>query len=301
MMIRAALAIRMLMAFVALAGGVAAAQVEAAAPYLEKDRRDLEVLLAGVWSNDRQVFFAEEAGYRAADRSGLQVLRISVADPASADLVSERSDGRAAEVHWRHQIRPNPEAGLLEEVIFRQDLTPADCRIAWKRSAGGFAGVASGEGCANVFPAPGGAAPVQVRLSVSARELNISVSRGDMTDETQMRRARAFTCWAGILKGAAHGDTGEGLVDWDFRQAIEIHDQGGEAVIETAETPARRIRLRLRDVDWPYGDRRASLTLYVYEGDNPRAASYAWAEGGADRIGINLRWLQASCTRQGAD
>ena len=301
MMIRAALAIRMLMAFVALAGGVAAAQVEAAAPYLEKDRRDLEVLLAGVWSNDRQVFFAEEAGYRAADRSGLQVLRISVADPASADLVSERSDGRAAEVHWRHQIRPNPEAGLLEEVIFRQDLTPADCRIAWKRSAGGFAGVSSGEGCTNVFPAPGGAAPVQVRLSVSARELNISVSRGDMTHETQMRRARAFTCWAGIMKGAAHGDTGEGLVDWDFRQAIELHDQGGEAVIETAETPARRIRLRLRDVDWPYGDRRASLTLYVYEGDNPRAASYAWAEGGADRIGINLRWLQASCTRQGAD
>ncbi len=38
------------------------------------------------------------------------------------------------------------------------------------------------------------------------------------------------------------------MVDWDFRQAIEIHDQGGEAVIETDETPSRRIRLKLREL-----------------------------------------------------
>ncbi len=297
MMFRAALAFRMLIAFFALAGGVAAAQVEVAAPYLEKDRRDLEGLLAAVWSNDRQVFFAQDAGDRAAQSAVSETLRISAPGLPGADLVSERSAGSAAVARWLHRISPNVEAGLLEAVIFREDLTPADCRIDWRRSAGGFAGVSRGEGCADVFPAPNGAAPVQVRLSVSARELHISVSRNDVNYETQMRRARAFTCWAGVLKGAAHGDTGDGLADWDFHQKIEIHDQGGEAIIETAETPSRRIRLKLRDVDWPYGDRRASLTLYVHEGDNPRAASYAWTEGGADRIGINLRWLQASCTR----
>ncbi len=193
-MIRAALAFRMLIAIFALAGGVAAAQVEVAAPYLEKDRRDLQVHLAGVWSNDRQVFFAEEAGYRAGDRAALQVLRISVADRAAADLVSECSDGRAAEPRWRHQIRPNAEAGLLEELIFRENLTLGDCRIDWQRSAGGFAGVSRGDGCAEVFPSPSGAAPVEDRLSVSARELHMSVSRNDLNHETQMRRARAFTC-----------------------------------------------------------------------------------------------------------
>jgi hypothetical protein len=38
------------------------------------------------------------------------------------------------------------------------------------------------------------------------------------------------------------------------------------------------------------------LTLYVHDGDAKRALSYAWAEEDAGRIGLNLRWLQASCT-----
>lgn len=82
-----------------------------------------------------------------------------------------------------------------------------------------------------------------------------------------------------------------------FRNDVTLHDQGGEATIETDETPPRQIKLVLRDVDWTYGVNRASLVLYVYEDvDDDRAASYAWAEGGAERIGINLRWIQASCT-----
>ena len=84
--------------------------------------------------------------------------------------------------------------------------------------------------------------------------------------------------------------------DWDFRRGVSLHDQGGEAELITDEETPRRIRLRLRNVDWPYGTNRPSLTLYVLEGDNDRAVSYAWNEGDAERIGINLRWLQASCT-----
>jgi hypothetical protein len=29
--------------------------------------------------------------------------------------------------------------------------------------------------------------------------------------------------------------------------------------------------------------------------------SYAWADEGAARVGINLRWMQASCTIDGAE
>jgi len=299
MMVRAVFSFCVLLASAAHAFR-AAAQTSIVAPYLEKDLRELTAVLAGIWSNDRQVFFAEEAGYSGAVLDTPQTLHISVAGVSGADLVSERSAGSAPRSRWFHKIIPNAETGHLEEEILREDLTSADCRIDWTRSAGGFAGLSSGEGCAEVFPSPSGAARLQVRLSVSERDLQMSVSRNELNHEMQMRRARAFTCWAGVLKGAVHGDTGEGITDWDFRQAINIHDQGGEAWIETAETPPRRIRLRLRDVDWPYGDRRPSLTLYVHDGDNPRAASYAWAEGGADRIGINLRWIQASCTRTGA-
>ncbi len=111
-----------------------------------------------------------------------------------------------------------------------------------------------------------------------------------------MRRARPFECWTAILRGAEHGDSGEGQNDWDFRRGVKLHDQGGVAELMTDEEEPRRIRLKLRDVDWPYGTNRPSLTMYVHEGDSERAVSYTWTEAGADRIGINLRWIQASCT-----
>ncbi len=107
-----------------------------------------------------------------------------------------------------------------------------------------------------------------------------------------------FTCWVAVMRGAEHGDSGAGMDDWDFRSNVVLHDQGGEAEIESDD---RKVRLKLRDVDWPYGERRPSLTLYVHEGDDDRAVSYAWTGGGEERIGINLRWLQASCTADGAD
>ena len=57
--------------------------------------------------------------------------------------------------------------------------------------------------------------------------------------------------------------------------------------------------LRLRSVAWPPPSRnRPSLVLYVHTLDEPnRAVSYSWADPAAQLIGINLRWVQASCTR----
>lgn len=112
----------------------------------------------------------------------------------------------------------------------------------------------------------------------------------------QLRRARPFQCWVAVMPGLQHGDTGEGASpsDWDFQRGVFIHDQGGRA--QVTDSDGRTLELRLRDVVWPDDSRRPSLTLYVHEDGSDRATSYAWTEGGADRIGINLRWMQASCT-----
>jgi len=112
----------------------------------------------------------------------------------------------------------------------------------------------------------------------------------------QLRRARPFQCWVAVLPGLEHGDSGEGAApsDWDFQRGVFLHDQGGRAQVTDSE--GRTLELRLRDVVWPDDSRRPSLTLYVHEAGSDRALSYAWTEGGADRIGINLRWMQASCT-----
>jgi hypothetical protein len=115
-------------------------------------------------------------------------------------------------------------------------------------------------------------------------------------------KARPFTCWTSVLRGARHGDTGLNVPEsWQFERGGWIHDQGGELVVKTDETPAREFYLRLRNVEWPYGTNRPSLTLYVHEKGNPRAVSYSWADEGATRVGINLRWLQASCSLAGPE
>jgi CpeT/CpcT family (DUF1001) len=117
----------------------------------------------------------------------------------------------------------------------------------------------------------------------------------------KLNKARPFTCWTSVLRGASHGTTGVGIPEsWTFDRGW-IHDQGGELAVKTDETPAREFYIRLRNVDWPYGTNRPSLTMYVHEKGNPLAISYSWADEGATRVGINLRWLQASCTLAGPE
>ena len=84
--------------------------------------------------------------------------------------------------------------------------------------------------------------------------------------------------------------------EWTFRRGLEIHDQGGMVWLETEEEAPQQVGIKMRNVRWPYGNNRPSLVLYAYRPDEDRAVSYAWADPSAQRIGINLRWMQASCT-----
>lgn len=294
----AGMRLRRLVAFMAVACAIGwlTPAVSADAPaFLERDRVDFLKMMEGVWSNDRQVFFAQEAGYMPGETGPLQSLRIEPSADRPGRLLASHDVEGAADMRLVHDISLSGD-GRLVQVINDAEGRPLGCSLLWRRSAGGFAGVASGEGCGAVFPRPDGPGPPRAELTLSENEFFIRVSRDGERIETHLRRARMFTCWAAVLPGVAHGDSGEGLSDWEFRRGLSLHDQGGEVTIETNEPEPRRVRLKLRDVDWPYGDRRPSLTLYVHEADNPRAASYSWTEGGADRIGINLRWMQASCT-----
>ena len=65
----------------------------------------------------------------------------------------------------------------------------------------------------------------------------------------------------------------------------------------TDEKKPQRVGIKMRNVVWPTGFNRDSLVLYAYRGeDEDRAVSYAWTSPDSDRIAINLRWMQASCT-----
>ncbi|MGJ8563032.1 MAG: chromophore lyase CpcT/CpeT [Alphaproteobacteria bacterium] len=99
-------------------------------------------------------------------------------------------------------------------------------------------------------------------------------------------RARMFNCWVSPQK-----ENGE----YGFYNNIKLHDQGGRVWLEGEGH--ERVGLKMRNVVWPMGRNRASLVLYAYRGDEEdKAVSYTWTAPDGDRLAMNLRWLQASCT-----
>jgi hypothetical protein len=125
-----------------------------------------------------------------------------------------------------------------------------------------------------------------------------------------LRRGRPATCWVAILRDKPKPD---GKPDWYFARDVKLHDQGGQVWLGgqpdfDKDTGAQQLMIRMRNVVWPPNkdgtpsSNRPSLVLYVHKAENPdRAESYAWADPGAARIGINLRWMQASCTIDGVE
>ena len=113
---------------------------------------------------------------------------------------------------------------------------------------------------------------------------------------SEIRRARPFTCWVSVKKFAAKPD---GTPDWTFASGLASFDQGGRVTIP-GKGEAPDVSIRLRNVTWAKGSRnKPSLVLYVHKDDPERAESYSWASPDASLVGINLRWMQGSCTRTG--
>lgn len=297
-------------AIIAMTAACATAQEPAAsAPgWLVKDYVEFVDLFEGRWDSDRHVFFAEDAGMDTTEIAPRQHIEITPAilsediDPDANVSVFQavrtvESEAPATLVHTvsidaaRQKIR---QSIAVAGGVLPPSLT--GCEVYWQRQGGQFFGAAEGEGCDALFPRPEADGALAVSMTLSDQDFWVTATRGDAHIDARLRRARPFECWTAILRGASHGDSGEGMQDWDFRRGVKLHDQGGEAVLMTDEDVPRKIRLRLRNVDWPYGTNRPSLTLYVMEGDSDRAVSYAWNEGDAERIGVNLRWIQASCT-----
>ena len=112
--------------------------------------------------------------------------------------------------------------------------------------------------------------------------------------ETELRQARTATCWGASLKAAK---TPDGSDDWYGARDLKLHDQGGRVSFGGGETGAPAATLRMRNVVWPSGPSRPSLVLYIHTPEGgERAVGYSSADKDAKTVGINLRWMQASCT-----
>ena len=100
-------------------------------------------------------------------------------------------------------------------------------------------------------------------------------------------KAREFTCWMSVT----HRD-GKAT----FRPGLKILDQGGRMWLTSDEAEPQTAGIKMRRVRWPTGTNADSLVLYAHRPGEERAVSYTWGHVDAERIAMNLRWMQASCT-----
>jgi hypothetical protein len=231
-------------------------------------------LLPGTYANEEQVYFDKEAG-----REGPPwfALRITLAGDKIA--ISE-PDAFGADKDAPHSATWKVDGN-------RVTLDYGACRKLYRLHEGAL--VADGE--RGTCRAPGSI------TRIAPDRIEMTYSNGQVS---QLRRARPASCWVAIRKDKSRAD---GKEDWLFLRDVKLNDQGGRARAGGGDSGAQEVVIRMRNVVWPQPTtNKPSLVLYVHKPDQPdRAESYVWADPGAARIGINLRWMQASCTIDGAE
>ena len=226
----------------------------------ERDLREMKALIPGHYVNEEQVYFQGD-------------LDLASDLPRVETTIVTDGDGFLATSQTRNGERTARLDYYLDGATIRSREERAGeplCERTFTRHFDSFVG----EGC-------GG------RVVISP--LGLSYGTADRT--VSLDRASPFTCWVAPQKRDG---------EYAFRNDIVLHDGGGRTWVEGEDFD--RVGLRMRHVRWPTGDNRDSLVLYVHRGDDTgweRAESYAWTSPDEDRIGINLRWVQASCTRGG--
>ncbi len=268
--------------------------------------RDLQVittLLSGGYDNANQSYFDQRGKRDVKHRRRHQSIEtVSVAGSDEPAFVIRafwdgEPDNNAGLSVW--QLAPDYTlAGVRMHVIdFASDTALAafvggdravgspQCDLLWRREAEQFR--------ASTVPGCTVAGGVD-ELVLGESQLWLSDSRVD-DGNFQMHRIRNFECYADIP-----GVGGGRDIPYDRYDGLKIHDQGGEVWFTSKE--GRRLGISLLLVDWPINNyegifTRDSFVIYVSEeADGERKEiGYAFTVPEADRIGINLKWMLASC------
>jgi CpeT/CpcT family (DUF1001) len=176
------------------------------------------------------------------------------------------------------------------------------CEVYWKlnETRDKFAGYMKKDGCKVVSKRSGKTIIITDDLFLTKDEIWIN---DQATDEqggyifgnkskihSKLKRVRWFEGWTAILK------TGETpMVNQDFsadeydgKSKLLIHDQGGIVKLNDKYS-VQLAQLQHKSGTWV-------MTLSVIETASGKKVAYTWANPEAEKLGINLRWLQSSFT-----
>ena len=262
-------------------GGQPLAQGQDTTPW-SRDLQVIEVMLPGLYSNANQAYFD---GRRKIDNpQPRHNLLIETADDGFDATLSTPDGTVISSQKWSLAEDDQREAVRMD--ISDATGTPL-CPVWWTRDAAQFSAESDTE-CTDDHDSPSA-------LALSKQQFWWT-PRGASEAAVKLHKARQFTCYADIP-----GVGGGRDIPYTRYDNLSLHDQGAEAWF--VDKDGRNLGLRLFNVDWPINNydgyfTRDSLVIYVIEqldDGSTKEHGYAFTLPEANRIGINLKWMLASC------
>jgi hypothetical protein len=247
-----------------------------------RDLQVIEVMLPGFYSNANQAYF--DGRRKVDDPQPRHNLLIEVAGDGF-DITLSAPDGTVMSSQ-RWSLAEDDQRRAVRMEISDADGTPL-CPVWWSRDAAQFSAEGDAE-CTEGMDSP-------AALALGEQQFWWT-SRGASDAAVKLHRARQFTCYADIP-----GVGGGRDIPYTRYDNLSLHDQGAETWF--VDKDGRNLGLRLFNVDWPINNydgyfTRDSLVIYVIEkldDGSTKEHGYAFTLPEANRIGINLKWLLASC------
>jgi len=278
---------------------------------LERAYRDFKAFLEGEFDNQEQYYFDRNLELPLAERHPRNHLRIvsigeaagvalfhfkqylddNLDEPIRDQLVATSLTDQSNAI--RMDIFPQPERWASGS--WRQDdLGTPLCSIEWRPVLDHFVGRMISTSCDD-----GSEQALSARdpVMLSASEFSIFNWGLDAVNDSGVeipstrfrnRKARVFDCWMSVTHRDGESST--------FRSGLKILDQGGRLWLDSEEENPLTAGIKIRRVRWPTGNNRDSLVLYAHRPGEEKAVAYTWGDVDAERIAMNLRWMQASCT-----
>ncbi|MEM9233847.1 MAG: hypothetical protein AAGA69_06360, partial [Pseudomonadota bacterium] len=155
----------------------------------------MESLWTGTWSNDRHVFFAEDAGMDLETLASRQEIHLDKVKTDTAATAQDTKDSHGL----RAQFRVENET-IVQDILLGEQ----NCTIYWRREGSQFRGRGQTTACRNLIDMTIPAASREVDFALSESEFWVTASgRSGETREARFRKVRPFSCWVAILRGAS--------------------------------------------------------------------------------------------------
>lgn len=178
--------------------------------------------------------------------------------------------------------------------------TVPGCSVYWqKQSDDEFIGTMKPRACNFISRRTNKRIYITDTLKLNAEEIWISDQASDEDGKYvfghkgniphKLRRVRPFKGWVAIVKeGTDHNNIQDS--DYVFIPNLTLHDQGVKKRIVLPDGTPTPYSFELSQV--VFQQKTPVMKLALYEEGKSKAISYVWANPEAERIGLNLRWIQ---------